>query len=315
MNQHEIDPRFAAPGRRRQRSALAARLAVAALALAAATPALANGPNLLANPNFDSGFAGWTGNPQAVVSWSASDASAAVGSGSVRIGNTYPGASGMGLTQCVPVAPNTQYVVRSSTWVPSGSPADSSGGSWVFWYPSANCEGTLISFLAYRVFPQGEWRFAANTGKSPASAQSAKVLLLSGKDGGNGATVSFDNAYFGTGGCAPGATRLCLGGGRFAVTATWKTTNGATGSGSAVPFGADSGSFWFFGPTNIEMDVKVLDACGLNGRFWVFAAGLTNVEVVLTVTDTKTGAVKTYTNPQGHVFATITDTGAFATCP
>jgi hypothetical protein len=29
----------------------------------------------------------------------------------------------------------------------------------------------------------------------------------------------------------------------------------------------------------------MIDGCGLNGHYWVFAGGLTNVKVVLTVTD------------------------------
>jgi hypothetical protein len=41
---------------------------------------------------------------------------------------------------------------------------------------------------------------------------------------------------------------------------------------------------------------------------------LTNVSVTLTVTDTVTGAVRTYTNPQGTAFAPIQDTNAFV-CP
>ena len=63
------------------------------------------------------------------------------------------------------------------------------------------------------------------------------------------------------------------------------------------------------------MVIKVLNGCGLNLRYWTFAGGLTDVNVVMTVTDTQTGAVKTYTNPQGAPFQPIQDTDAFATCP
>jgi hypothetical protein len=77
---------------------------------------------------------------------------------------------------------------------------------------------------------------------------------------------------------------------------------------------SDTGSFWFFSPTNVETVVKVLDGCGVDSSFWVFAGGLTNVDVVMTVTDTQTGAVRTYTNPQGSAFLPIQDTAAFAAC-
>jgi hypothetical protein len=65
----------------------------------------------------------------------------------------------------------------------------------------------------------------------------------------------------------------------------------------------------------VEAVVKVLNACTFNQKFWVFAGGLTNVQVTLTVTDTKTGTVRIYNNPQGAAFQPIQDTSAFATCP
>jgi hypothetical protein len=115
--------------------------------------------------------------------------------------------------------------------------------------------------------------------------------------------------------CAADATHLCLAGGRFRVGATWKAANGQTGAAMAVPVTADTGTFWFFAASNLEMILKVLDACPLNSRFWVFAGGLTNVDTTIEVTDTMTGTTKTYHNPQGTAFRPIQDTGAFAGCP
>ena len=77
----------------------------------------------------------------------------------------------------------------------------------------------------------------------------------------------------------------------------------------------DSGYFWFFTSGNVEMLVKALNACTFNNHFWLFAGGLTNVEVTITVTDTVAGVVKTYTNPINTAFQPIQDTSAFATCP
>lgn len=112
------------------------------------------------------------------------------------------------------------------------------------------------------------------------------------------------------------STTLPLDGGRYHVDVTWTTAQGQTGSGQAVPLTDDTGYFWFFNSANVEMVIKVLDACALNQRFWVFAGGLTNVKVDITVTDTKApGSVKHYSNAQGVQFKPIQDTGAFATCP
>jgi hypothetical protein len=114
--------------------------------------------------------------------------------------------------------------------------------------------------------------------------------------------------------CVTGPETLCLLGGRFRVESEWRAPNGTRGRGRAVELTSDTGYFWFFAPGNVEAVVKVLDACPVNGRRWVFAAGLTNVRVVTRVTDTHTGAVKTYTNPQGRAFQPLQDTQAFGDC-
>ena len=115
--------------------------------------------------------------------------------------------------------------------------------------------------------------------------------------------------------CTPSPTTLCLSNDRFAVTAAYRTSQ-SSGDGTGTELTVDSGYFTFFSAENIEVVVKILNACGLQPpRFWVFAAGLTNVEVTLQVTDTQTGAVETYVNPQGTPYAPVQDTSAFSTCP
>ena len=57
-----------------------------------------------------------------------------------------------------------------------------------------------------------------------------------------------------------------------------------------------------------------MNGCAINARYWVFGAGLTNVEVTLTVTDVATGAVMTYFNPLNTAIQPIQDTSAFSTC-
>jgi len=123
----------------------------------------------------------------------------------------------------------------------------------------------------------------------------------------------------------PGDPVLRLHDGRFEVTLAWEDAGGTTGIGrvagtdpdditSAVTSG-DSGLLWFFSAANWEMLVKVLDGCALNGHYWVFAASATNVGYVLTVEDTSTDQVRTYTNPVGTAAPALTDTAAFASCP
>ncbi|MEO8432096.1 MAG: hypothetical protein ABI592_11355 [Acidobacteriota bacterium] len=111
--------------------------------------------------------------------------------------------------------------------------------------------------------------------------------------------------------CVADATTLCLNAGRFRVRAEWTTRDGASGAARAVGLTADSGYFTFFGPANVEVVAKVLNGCGFNSHFWLFASGLTNVHVVLTVADTATGESRAYENPIDTAFQSIQDTSAF----
>ena len=110
--------------------------------------------------------------------------------------------------------------------------------------------------------------------------------------------------------CVATPKRLCLSDGRFAVEADLEGLRRPQRPGTAVPLTGDTGWFWFFGPTNVEVILKVLDGTPVNGKHWVFYGALSNVEYTLKVTDTRTGAVRTYTNPSGNL-ASVADTGAF----
>ena len=109
--------------------------------------------------------------------------------------------------------------------------------------------------------------------------------------------------------CAAGPTTLCLQNGRFKVQVKWR--NGAAAGDARTVRGTDrTGYLWFFDAGNTELVVKVLDGRAINGRFWIFYGALTNVEYWLKVTDTATGTVRTYHNPQGTL-ASRSDTSAF----
>ena len=127
--------------------------------------------------------------------------------------------------------------------------------------------------------------------------------------------VEFDDLRFELEDCVAGPTVLCLNGSRFRVSMTFATTAGQSGDAQAVPLTSDTGYFWFFSDGNVESVVKVLNGCVLNQRYWVFAGWSTDVQAVLSVADTVSGAVVTYSNPQSTAFRPVQDTGAFATCP
>jgi hypothetical protein len=111
--------------------------------------------------------------------------------------------------------------------------------------------------------------------------------------------------------CLPDGTTLCLNGGRFEVRVSWRVpTQGTSGVGQAVPLTSDTGYFWFFSSNNIELVIKVVDGRAFNQHFWVFYGALSDVEYTITVTDSETGAVRTYMNTQGRL-ASVADVIAF----
>ena len=115
------------------------------------------------------------------------------------------------------------------------------------------------------------------------------------------------------GGCVPSDLTLCLQDGRFAVEAEWTDFSGNSGNGHALPLAGDAntGLLWFFSPDNVEVTVKVLEGCPVNGHWWVFLSSGSTVEYTVTVTDTVTGVSREYTNDSGEAAPLVTDTQAF----
>jgi streptogramin lyase len=124
--------------------------------------------------------------------------------------------------------------------------------------------------------------------------------------------------------CAPDATTLCIdqnpGDSRFMIQVSYHTSQGGgqSGSGEAIALSSlgvtEGGLFWFFGATNPEMLIKIIDGCSLDSHFWVFYAATTNVGFTVTVTDTLTGHQATYTNPDANAAPPKQDTSALP-CP
>jgi uncharacterized repeat protein (TIGR01451 family) len=133
------------------------------------------------------------------------------------------------------------------------------------------------------------------------------------------ATSTTINSRF-SGGCVPSATVLCVddqpGDQRFEITSEFSTVEGGGRSGPARALPLSSlgvthgGLLWFFSPDNPEMLIKVLNACALDQKFWVFYAAGTNVGFTVTVHDTKTGNKVVYANRDLTVASPMQDTRA-----
>ncbi len=153
-------------------------------------------------------------------------------------------------------------------------------------------------------------RIGSGAGGAPAPVVQDLAAFADAAAGGDGAAEPPISIAAPGGACSPTGTALCLNDSRFRVEVEWKDFQGGTGSGTAVPLTGDTGYFWFFRDTNVELILKVLDGRPVNGRWWVFYGALSNVEYTITVTDTETGQSKTYVNPSSE-FASRGDTEAF----
>ncbi|HUO85842.1 MAG TPA: hypothetical protein VM617_00510 [Thermoanaerobaculia bacterium] len=105
---------------------------------------------------------------------------------------------------------------------------------------------------------------------------------------------------------------LYLMGAQFRVQVGWRDHEGGSGVGTPIAFDDRSGNFWFFRPDNPELMVKVINACEPFGRFWIFAAGLTDVEVEIRVNGPGIFDEKVYLRPAGQPFEAILDTEGFS---
>ncbi len=113
--------------------------------------------------------------------------------------------------------------------------------------------------------------------------------------------------------CVTTEWQLCTGG-RF-LTFIDISFNGTEGPAHVVQLTPDSGYFWVFDPSNVEMIVKTVDACPINAGNWFFAAGMTTLPVDISVTDTLDGTAAGYGSRPGALFSPVIDTTTFANCP
>ena len=294
----------------------ATALAMAVLLASQAAPLAAQ--NLLINPHFDTGLTGWLITSQ--TSWDPSlDADGNPGSGSASgfFDSPTPNGADAVITQCVPLTIGVTYHGGGKIFIPSHTSA--AGGAFFVMvpFPTTDCSGPPPPgpiIQTPEVTAVGSWNDSTSTFNNSFARSTLFSAVLAPQTGGR-LNANFDNVVVASGAapCVPDQITLCLSDGRFKATATFDTGNGTPSNAQAVPFGK-SGYFWFFSSANVEVLVKLLDGCSLGGHFWFFAAGLTNVNVTITVTDTQTGAIQVYTNPAHTAFQPIQDTRAFA-CP
>ena len=116
--------------------------------------------------------------------------------------------------------------------------------------------------------------------------------------------------------CRDSTGIICLERGRFQVIIGWTdpTDGGRYRPVNLIRYSDTSALGYFKNPSNVELLVKTVNGCGINGRKWVFIGGVTNQNVSVLVTDVLTGESRYYENTRGQSFFTVTDTDALPSC-
>lgn len=263
--------------------------------------------------SFDMDAAGWQPSfGGGTLSWDAADELG--GSGSAKLTDIPSSTLAAVLSPCVAVTPGQTVTFGGAVKAVGGGTrarvavhfSDGPGCITSFGPVTGDLESS---------FPSSTWQPVQGTAVVPAGATFARLWIWLTTGNPAPSAFSVDNAFLITDAtCVGTATAGCLNKDRFRLSASWTKPDGQKGAARFVKLTDDSAYLWFFKESNIEVVAKVLDACSLNDRFWVFAAGLTNVEVSLRVTDTVTGEVWESENPLGQAFEPIQDTGALEAC-
>ena len=109
--------------------------------------------------------------------------------------------------------------------------------------------------------------------------------------------------------CTTNLTTACLNNNRFRVSIAYRnqfanppsTGNFVAQRLNPAATNPDTALFGFSVATDVEVIVRLVDARPFAPRFDVYYGGLTDVEYTVTVTDTVTGATRTYQNSPGQV--------------
>jgi hypothetical protein len=222
---------------------------------------------------------------------------------------------------CFPVSAGQEFSIGYAARLLSRSPIECSVG-YQYWLDAACTAPGGGGIVAPRVVGDAGYTLVSSATTVP-PGRAALSLILS-CEGDYEFRVLADNAFAApvpSSACLRGDQQSCLHAARFEVQVDWRTDDD-DGKARVMEFGGqrtendESVFWWFFGPQNFEMGVKLLEACVpfLGNKYWVFISGLTDQGWTVRVRDTYTDATRTYVNPIGQLSETFADTAAFD-CP
>ncbi len=174
----------------------------------------------------------------------------------------------------------------------------------------------VFSFARFDRFSSDSSHEGLKMGSSAANA--SKALLYTIEDASNYAETKVKDPVLEYQ-CLESEHNVCLQGARFHVEAQvfYKNSSGNQVNQKAKVKKAmlngvnkTSSLFYFFSESNPELLVKVIDGCGVNGKYWVFGSAGTDLDYSVFVTDNATGVRIPY--HRGSTNPLINDASAFS---
>jgi hypothetical protein len=157
------------------------RFAAVACAVLFVVP-VAEGQNLVFNPDFDVDVAGWTALSEATLAWDPLDSSGSSTSGSAVVSNLAASAgSGTGVLQCIEgLQGGLTYLFDADILVPGGQSNTGQAYLLVQWYDQPGCNLGFLGLILGSAVTTGmtdAWYRVADFGVAPAGTAAARVRL------------------------------------------------------------------------------------------------------------------------------------------
>jgi hypothetical protein len=301
---------------------------VIAVAASAAICQAAAAQNAIANPSFNDGLAGWEvkfeGSLPGKNVWDARDAGGSNLSGSVLTvseGGSFQSYSSIGsyVFQCVPVEGSGQIHAGGRFYVPFGAGRPGKVLFGLLTFTDSACTQNVYNanvMLDLDVTDQWVNVESYTFSTHPEEQLYARLTLGVFRTSGESLRAYWDDVHVTRkSGCRANNRYLCVNDNRFEVKVVARDPR--TGNVAEGVVMKQKGVFGYFslpGLTgdagNAEVFLKVLDGRPVNGRFWVFYSGLTDLELTIDVENLDGLGARRYTKP-GLVLASVADTSAF----
>ena len=181
-------------------------------------------------------------------------------------------------------------------------------------FATTDCSGNVDQFEIMRFDTSTEWLSDSSLLDVLPTTRSIKIDLFGSTADGGSPRIFVDDVGLIESNCLSSNDELCLLDRYRVFLSYFLPGNAERQFAKAEPFTDSAGFFRFFARDNLEVSVKMVDGCGVNGRAWVYVGGMTDLRTELVFHDVVTGATYEVTSPGGVAYPPVTDVNALPAC-